>query len=381
MENRLPRVAITQGDTNGVGYELIFKALEDPTMLEILTPVIYGEPKVAAFHANALGLETHYQVISSAEEIEDGQVNLIAVGEEEPNVALGKPTEASGDAGLRAIDRALEDHRNGAFDVLVTAPLDNTTAFHFSGQSRYIEDHLEADGISFSLLVSESLRVALATRNLPLKQVMEAISKEHIEGVAEAVYRSLRRDFRISSPRVAVLALNPKAGDNGLLGTEEQELITPAIQTLNEKDVFAFGPFATDTFFGGNDWQAFDGIVAMYYDQALTPFRAIAFDEGCTYTAGLPLVHTAPITPALEDAGKGVADPMSLRHAIYLAIDILRNRQDHDEPLANPLKKLYKEKREDGERSRFAAPKKKSDAPFPPKNKEQKAKGKEEKED
>lgn len=353
MEQRLPRVAITQGDTNGVGYELIWKALEDPTVLELFTPVIYGEPKMAAFHAKELGVNLKYSIVESGEDCEDGQVNLVSTGNDEPTVAFGKPTEASGEAGLRAIDRAIDDYKAGLVDVVVTAPLDNNSAFHFSGQSRYIEDHLEADGRGFTLLVSESLRIALATRNLPLKQVVEAISQQHVKETAEAVYKSLRRDFRISSPRVAVLALNPKAGDNGLLGTEEQELITPAIQELREKDITAFGPYPTDTFFGGNDWLQFDGIVAMYYDQALTPFRAIAFDEGCSYTAGLPIIHTAPLTPALDGAGKGEADPMSLLHAIYLAIDILNNRANHDAPLANPLKKLYKEKREEGDRNRF----------------------------
>lgn len=353
MEQRLTRVAITQGDTNGVGYELIFKALEDSTVLELFTPIIYGEPKVADYHAKGLGLEPEYVVIDSADDIEDGQVNFIATGDSEPSVTYGQASEASGEAALRAIDRAIEDYKTGAIDAIVTAPLDNNAAFHFSGQSRYIEDHIEADGKGISLLVSESLRIALATRNLPLKQVMEAISQQHIEETTEAISQSIRRDFRISSPRVAVLALNPKAGDNGLLGTEEQEVLAPAIAALNEKSINAFGPYATDTFFGGNDWQQFDAIVAMYYDQALTPFRAIAFDEGCTYTAGLPIIHTAPITPALDGAGKGEADPMSLRHAIYLAIDIHRNRAGFDEPLANPLKKLYKEKREDTNRARF----------------------------
>lgn len=370
MENRLPRVAITQGDTNGVGYELIFKALEDATILELMTPVIYGAPKAAAFHAKALGMEVALNVISSAAEAEDGRINLIATTQDDVTINFGKPSEESGEAGLRAIDRALEDFKANLFDVLVTAPLDNNQSFQFSGQSRYIEDHLDTDSKGFSLLVEEGLRIALATRNLPLMQVIEAISREHIETMAEAVCKSLHRDFRISNPRLAVLALNPKAGDNGLLGTEEQELLIPAIKALQEKGTMAFGPFATDTFFGTNDWQQFDGILAMYYDQALIPFRTISYHDGCTYTAGLELIHTAPLsTMPIEDAGKGIADATSMRHAIFLAIDIWRNRNDHDAPLANPLKKLYKEKREDGDRNRFNIPKKKGE--FPPKKKEE----------
>lgn len=362
MEHRLPRVAITQGDTNGVGYEMIFKALADPTVLELFTPIIYGMPAVADQHAQSMELEAHYTVVASASEARDGQVNLVPVGDDAPAVALGRPTEESGEAGLKAIDRALEDYREALVDVLVTAPLQNNAYFHFNGQSRYVEDHLDSDGHGFTILVSGQLRIALATRNLPLKQVMEAISREHVSQMGEALYRSLSRDFRISSPRTAVLALNPKAGDNGQLGTEEQELLQPAINELCEKGLHTFGPYATDTFFGSNDWQAFDGILAMYYDQALTPFRAIACNEGCVYTAGLDLVHTAPLNTHPHDlAGKNETSPVSLLHAIYLAIDIWRNRAGHDEPLANPLKKLYKERKEDGNRSRFNIPKKGGD--------------------
>lgn len=375
MENRLPRVAITQGDTNGVGYEIILKALEDPTMLELLTPIIYGAPKVAYQHCERLGLEANYTVIQSADEIIDGRINLLSISDEDMKVDFGKPSEASGEAGLKAIDRALDDYQQGVFDVLVTAPLANTPAFRFSGQSRYVEDHLDNDGTSLTMLVAEQLRIALATRNLPLMQVMEAINQEHIESIATALHNSLRRDFRLSNPRLAILSLNPKAGDHGLLGSEEQELLSPAIKQLSENGLNTFGPYATDLFFGGNDWQAFDGTLAMYYDQALTPFRALSYNEGCYYTAGLPLVHTAPITGVeFEQAGKGTADATSLRHAIFLAIDIWRNRQEFDEPLANPLKKLYKEKREDGDRSRFSIPKKKVSGPKEEKGTPQKEK-------
>lgn len=361
-EDRKIRVAITHGDTNGIGYELIFKALEAPEMLEICTPIIFGSPKVAAYHNNVLGTNTPFSIIANAEEAQDGRINMLTTFDDEIKIELGQPTEESGEAGLRAIDRALEDYRNGAFDVLVTAPIDNTDSFHFSGQSRYIEDHLDASGKGISLLVSEQMRVALATRNLPLKQVAESISKESLIHEATILRDTLRRDFSISNPRIALLSLNPKAGDNGLLGTEEQDIMAPAIGELNEQDVQAFGPYASDEFFGCNYFQQFDAILAMYYDQGLAPFRALTVGCGVNYTAGLPLVRTAPeIGARFREAGKNMQDGYCLREAIYAAIDIYRNRCNYDEPLANPLQKLYKEKRDESDKVRFTIPKKRED--------------------
>ena len=241
-ENRKIRVAITHGDTNGIGYELIFKTFAEQEMLELCTPVIYGSPKVATYHRNALGIPANFTIVNDVEEIKDGRINFIPVFDEEIKVELGVPSEESGNAGLLAVDRALEDYRKGVFDVLVTAPIDNNEQFHFSGQSRYIEDHLEVEGQGISVLINESLRVALATRNLPLKQVVESVTSSTIVDCATVLHNSVRRDFRISNPRIAVLSLNPKAGANGLLGTEEQEIINPAIETLEEQGIQAFGP-------------------------------------------------------------------------------------------------------------------------------------------
>lgn len=364
MENRKIRVAITHGDTNGIGYELIFKTFEDPTMLELCTPIVYGSPKVAAYHRKALDTQVNFTIISHADEAHEGRLNLLPVFDEEVKVDLGVAAEESANAGLRAIDRALEDFREGCFDVLVNAPLDNNDVFHFSGQSRYVEDHLDMSGKGLSVLLSERLRVALATRNLPIRQVAESITKEMIKEKVRTLSESLRRDFRISSPRVAVLALNPKAGDNGLLGTEEQDVIAPAIAELAEERVEAFGPYAADSFFGDGSYAVFDGILAMYFDQALAPFHALTSEAGVLYTAGLSLVRTAPdMGVSMDIAGKGVADAAPMRQAIYDAIDIFRNRVNYDEPLANPLKKLYKEKRDESEKVRFAVPKPRFGAP------------------
>ena len=362
MENRKIRVAITQGDTNGIGYELIFRAFAGTEILDLCTPIIYGSPKIATYHDNALDLNSKFTIINDASEARDGRVNLLTVFDDDVKVELGTPTEESGNAGLRAIDRALADYQQGLFDVLVTAPIDNNDAFHFSGQSRYIEDHIECDGQGLSILTSDDLRVALVTRNLPLHQVAESITKENIEATAKKFYESLRRDFRISNPRIAVLSINPKAGDNGLLGTEEQEIIRPAIEELAKEDIEAFGPYATDRLFGTGDYDYFDGILAMYYDQGLAPFRAIAPDSGVNYTAGLPIVRTAPAVGASFDiAGRNEADATPMLHAIYLAIDIFRHRKEYDEAGTNPLPKLYHEKKDDSDKVRYAIPKKRED--------------------
>lgn len=361
-ENKKIRVAITHGDTNGIGYELIFKTFAESEMLELCTPIIYGSPKVATYHRNALDIEANFTIINDASEAQEGRLNLLPVFDEEIKVEFGVPSEESGNAGLRAIDCALEDYRKGLFDVLVTAPIDNNNQFHFSGQSRYIEDHLETEGQGLSILVNDELRVALATRNLPLRQVSESLSKTSIINNVTTLFQSLRRDFRISCPRIALLGLNPKAGDNGLLGSEEMKIIAPAIDELVEKDIQAFGPYAADTFFGCNEAEEFDGVLAMYYEQGLSPFRTLSASHGINYTAGLPLVRTAPELPnSLSIAGKGIADEQSLRHAIYLAIDIFRNRADYDAPMGNPLPKLYKEKRDESDKVRFAIPRKRED--------------------
>lgn len=361
-DNKKIRVAITHGDTNGIGYELIFKTFAEPEMLELCTPIIYGSPKVATYHRNALDMEANFTIIKDASEAQNGRLNLLPVFDDEIKVELGVPTEESGIAGLRAVDKALDDYRQGLFDVLVTAPIDNNEHFHFSGQSRYIEDHLETEEQGLSILINDELRIALATRNLPLRQVAESITKASIIKNTTLLFKSLRRDFRITCPRIAVLGLNPKAGDNGLLGSEEQEIILPAIDELVDNDIQAFGPYPADTFFGCNYTEHFDGILAMYYEQGLAPFRSLSSCHGITYTAGLPLVRTsAEIPDSLALAGKGIIDELPFRHAIYLAIDIFRNRINYDAPMTNPLPKLYKERRDESDKVRFAIPRKRED--------------------
>ena len=356
------RVAITQGDTNGVGYEVILKTFSDPAMFELCTPIIYGSPKIAAYHRKALNLETNFSIINSAEEARDGRLNILTCFDEEVKVELGQPSEEAGQAAYKALDRAMTDYRAGLFDVLVTAPINKATiqspGFHFPGHTEYIETSVGDGNKALMILMNESLRVALVTTHLPIKDIAKAITKETIIEKATIFHKSLKRDFRISNPRIAVLSLNPHAGDNGLLGSEEQEVIKPAIDELEKQGIQAFGPYPADGFFGSTAYDHFDGVLAMYHDQGLAPFKTIALESGVNFTAGLPIVRTSPDHgTAFDIAGEGKADENSFRQAVYTAIDVFRNRQNYDEPLQNPLPKLFHEKRDDSEKVRFAIPK------------------------
>ena len=362
MENRKIRVAITHGDTNGVGYEVIFKTFAAPEMLELCTPIVYGSPKVAAYHRKMLNLEATFSIINKAEDARDDRVNLLTTFDEEVKVEIGTPSKEAGMAALKALERAMADYRKGLFDVLVTGPINKDNiqcdTFRFCGHTEYLEDRVGDGQKALMILMNDYLRVALVTTHLPIRNVAQAISKEAIIEKATIFDRTLRRDLRISKPRIAVLALNPHAGDNGVLGTEEIDVITPAINELAQKGINAYGPYPADGFFGSGTYTAFDGVLAMYHDQGLAPFKTIVADEGVNFTAGLPIVRTSPDHGTAYDiAGKGVADETSFRHAIFTAIDIYRNRVNYDEPLANPLKKLYHEKRDEGEKVRFAVPK------------------------
>ena len=362
MEERKIRVAITQGDTNGVGYEVILKVFSDPNILELCTPIIYGSPKIASYHRKALNLEVPYTIINHAEEARDGRVNLLACFDDEIKIEIGQPSQEAGAAALKALDRAMTDYRSELYDVLVTAPINKATiqspGFHFPGHTEYIETSVGEGEKALMILMNETLRVALVTTHLPIKDIAKAITKEGIIEKATIFHKALKRDFRISSPRIAVLSLNPHAGDNGLLGSEEKDIILPAIEELADKGIQAFGPFAADGFFGSGAYDRFDGVLAMYHDQGLAPFKTIALESGVNYTAGLPIVRTSPDHGTAYDiAGKGIADENSMRQAIFTAIDVFRNRKFYDEPLQNPLPKLFHEKREDGDKARFARPK------------------------
>lgn len=362
MEDKLIRVAITHGDTNGIGYEVILKTFEEPGILELCTPIIYGSPKAAAYHRKMLNLQTNFSIIDKAEDAQDGRVNLLTTFDEEVKIEVGQPSAEAGKAALKALDRAMTDYRAGLYDVLVTAPIDKNSIqsdkFRFCGHTEYIENSVGDGKKALMILMNGSLRVALVTTHLPIREVAQAITKEAIVEKTRIFHESLKRDLRIANPRIAVLALNPHAGDNGLTGTEEREIIIPAIEELEAAGVQAFGPYPADGFFGSGMYNRFDGIMAMYHDQGLAPFKALAVEDGVNFTAGLPIVRTSPDHGTAYDiAGKGVASECSFRQALYTAIDIYRNRTNYDEPMSNPLPKLYHEKRDESEKTRFSAPK------------------------
>lgn len=336
MENRKIRVAITHGDTNGIGYEVILKAFEDSGMLDMCTPIIYGNPKIATYHRNTLHLETPFSIISKAEDAHPDKLNLLATFDEEVKVEFGTPTSESAEAARKALQRAKEDLKNGLYDVLVQAPV--------------VSSHTpDPDDKSLLIMFADDIRIALATNHLPIKDVANSITTDKLVEKCRLLHSSLKRDFRINNPRIAVLALNPQ------LGAEEENIISPALKTVEETGIQAYGPYTADDFFGSGLQYSFDGILAMYDDQGNVPFKTLAREFGVKMKTGFPFVITTPDhDPCFDIAGKGIADPASLRHAIYAAIDIFRNRIQYDEPLANPLPKLYHEKREDGEKARFA---------------------------
>ncbi|HIT16112.1 MAG TPA: 4-hydroxythreonine-4-phosphate dehydrogenase PdxA [Candidatus Avimuribaculum pullicola] len=348
------RVGITQGDTNGIGYEVILKALADPMVLELFTPVVYGSSKVAAFHRKACGLQpVQFNSINNAIQARDGVCNMVELNLDDLKVELGVASEAAGRAAFTSLECAVADLRNGAIDVLVTAPIDKNNiqsdTFHFPGHTEYLESSIGDGASSLMVLFNDRMRVALVTTHLPVSQIASAITKEKIISKIEVLNQSLKQDFAIEYPRIAVLALNPHSGDHGLLGNEEKEIITPAIEeAYNEKKICCFGPYAADGFFGNGSYTKFDGVLAMYHDQGLAPFKTLDMDSGVNFTAGLPFVRTSPDHGTGYDiAGKGVASPASMLAAIYAAIDIYRNRTTYAEIHANPLRKQYFDKSND----------------------------------
>ncbi len=355
MKNGKICVGITHGDINGVGYEVILKIFSEPTMLELCTPVIYGSPKVATYHRKAMELTTNFVTIQDAKEMVDGRLNLVDCIVDEVKIDFGQPTEESGKAALLALEKAMVDYKKGLFDVLVTAPINKSAiqsdAFRFPGHTEYIQARVGEGQEALMILMNDVMRIALVTTHLPIRDIASAITKEAIMNKIRIFYETLRKDFNVSKPRIAVLALNPHAGDNGLLGSEEQDIIIPAMQEMEAEGIMCFGPYAADGFFGNKTYEYFDGVLAMYHDQGLAPFKALAMESGVNYTAGLPIVRTSPDHGTAYDiAGQGKADEASMRQAIYTALDIYRNRQRYEEAYANPLQKLYHDRRDDSDK-------------------------------
>lgn len=335
-------VGITHGDFNGISYEIIMKALSNPRILEMITPIIYGSSKVASYHRKNLNFQDlNFNLIKKSELAGQKKINIVNCFENEVKIEVGQSTEIAGNSAYLALEKAVEDLQHKRFDVLVTAPINKknlqSEKFHFPGHTEYLATKFNVTDY-LMLMVSEKLRIGVITGHIPISEVPKKINKDLILRKIKILNHSLKRDFAIQKPKIAILGLNPHAGDEGLLGKEEIEIIKPAINAAQQEKILAYGPFPADAFFGTSTFAKYDGVLAMYHDQGLIPFKAIAFENGVNYTAGLPIVRTSPDHGTAYDiAGKNIASCTSLREAIYLACDIFKNRAIYDEIHANPL--------------------------------------------
>lgn len=337
-------VGITQGDGNGIGYEVIIKALADRRILESFTPVIYGSSKVFGFYRklihNLEPMDTY--VISSVRDAKPKKINILNCLPENIYVEPGQPTPESAKSAATSLERAVTDLKAGEIDVLVTAPINkramNKQGFGFTGHTEYLKHEFGVKDVAM-FMISEHLKIGVVTGHIPLKDVPGSISGEKILTKLRLMNDSLKRDFGIASPKIAVLGLNPHCGDDGLLGDEEEKIIAPAVQEANEQGIMAFGPYSPDGFFGLGNYSKFDATLAMYHDQGLAPFKALDFEDGVNFTAGLPVIRTSPDHgTAFSMAGRDEADPMSMMSAIYAAVDIYRNRVAYDQLEAGKMR-------------------------------------------
>ena len=347
MSDNKIRVGITQGDPNGIGLEVIIKTFMDPAMLEICTPVLFGSQKTFSYHRKALNIEMRFNPIRNAEQCAYKQFNIYNAYEEEINIEFGKSTETAGKYALKSIEAACEALEQKRIDVLVTAPINKhniqSEQFQFKGHTDYLEARFNSSALM--LMCADNVRVGVVTGHVPLANVSAIISEEKIIQKIKLLNKSLVEDFGLRKPKIAVLGLNPHAGDNGTIGGEEHAVIVPAIAKAKGENINVFGPYSADGFFGNGMQHKFDGVLAMYHDQGLVPFKAIAFDSGVNYSAGLPVVRTSPDHGVGYDiAGKNLASESSFRSAIYLACDIFRTRNGEKELFANPLKSYSRER-------------------------------------
>lgn len=350
MENRKIRVAIAHGDTNGIGYEMILKAFASPELLELCTPIIYGSPKIAAYHSKAINIPTTFTIIKDTTEIQPDRVNLVACFDEEIKVDFSHPTKESNTAAIKALECAIRDFHSNRYDVLVSAPLShnnvNDTEQSFDGIEHYLENCFNKKTIS--IYSNDYLRLATLTNCIAVKDIVNNITEQTIIDKLQILNQSLTRDYRISLPRIAILGLNPEAN-----GNEENDIIKPAIEKLSNDGINVFGPFPAEHFFENAGYGFFDAVVSMYYDQGIIPLKTLAQSDCILTISGLPLVCTAPYPAStFMEAGQGITSENALRQAIYNAIDIFRNRLNYDIAYTNPLKKIYYEKKEDVEKHR-----------------------------
>ncbi len=340
-----PVIGISCGDINGIGLELIIKTVGDSRLLEICTPVIFASNKVLNFYRKGVpDINFNFSSIKDSSRINHKQINLYNCWEEEVNITPGQLTDVGGKYAVQSLVAAAQALKEAKIDGLVTAPIHkkNTQSqeFNFTGHTPYLKNLFGVQDVVM-FMVAENMRVALLTEHVPVKEIAKYVTKENILSKLQIINNSLKKDFLIDKPKIAVLGLNPHAGDEGLIGKEEEEIIRPAIKDAKQKDIFCFGPYSADAFFARGHHEKFDAVLAMYHDQGLIPFKSLAHGEGVNYTAGLNGIRTSPDHGvAFDIAGKNKADEASFREAIYKAIDIIRNRKEFEEQRSNPVKKV-----------------------------------------
>jgi 4-hydroxythreonine-4-phosphate dehydrogenase len=337
------RIGLTSGDPNGIGIETILQVFADERMLKGLTPVLYASPDLVSNNLDAIGLkDLNWGEVDSAENAIQGQLNILNISVDSFNHLPGELTSEAGGYSYKSLEKAVDDLASSKVDILVTAPINKEaitqSGFKFPGHTEYLAHMANAEDV-LMFLVAENLRIGIVTGHIALKDVAKSLSAKSIKSKLDIMHESLARDFGCPTPRIAILGLNPHAGDNGLMGDEERNIIAPVVKEANAAGMKVFGPYAADGFFGSGAYKNFDGVLAMYHDQGLAPFKAMSFGRGVNFTAGLPIVRTSPDHgTGFDIAGQGKASPDSMRSAIFLAQDILRNRLEHRELTANPLK-------------------------------------------
>lgn len=357
MYSKKYKIGITHGDINGIGYEILLKALAPEARTELFTPIVYGSPQALAFHAEMLELPCPtWNLIEDAEEARPGSINIIDCCSQELRIEPGTiSTDVAGQAAYEALQMATEDLRSRKIDALVTCPINKAAMpidlFPFNGHTDYLAHRLGEQQRPLMILCAETLRVALATTHVPLSDVSNLITAELLTEKIKSFERSLKQDFGIIKPRIAVLALNPHAGDNGRMGREEKDIIAPTIRQLFSDGQYIFGPFSADGFFGSGEYHNYDGVLAMYHDQGLAPFKALYMSDGVNVTAGLKWVRTSPDHgTGFDIVGQGKASPTSLVEALYSAVDILRHRYAYFSSRKNPLRSIYRDHGNDNEK-------------------------------
>ncbi|GAA4801670.1 4-hydroxythreonine-4-phosphate dehydrogenase PdxA [Litoribaculum gwangyangense] len=338
-------VGISIGDLNGIGGEIILKTFEDSRMLEFCTPVVFASSKAMNFFKTHFKSEINFHVINNLDQITIGKVNVFNCWQEPVNIEFGKEDQNIGAYAIKSLQEATKALKNNVIDVLVTAPINKhniqSEEFKFPGHTDYLAKELGGDSLMF--MITENLRVGLLTDHVPVKDIANHITPDLIKKKINTVYESLKVDFNIQKPKIAVLGINPHTGDNGVIGKEDDDVLRPTLQKIKASGKLVFGPYAADSFFGSNNYKNFDAIIASYHDQGLIPFKTLSFGQGVNYTAGLNRVRTSPDHgTAYEIAGKGVADENSFKEAIFSAIQIFKNRADYEQLTQNPLKKASK---------------------------------------